>query len=646
MASPMRERRAWSTRQRDAESKETAAFEATVAVAKDTVARSGAILSSAKEDLTDHQRWLRAQSLAVQADRARHERWLQRQRDYRLAVARRERTRRRRQYMRQRAVQAIQRAIWASVLFIRSLFLLLVAKTVSALNFVARSIAQAVVWLGARLRDIALYLAGLIVAGARWTAGKLRAFALWIGRGAAAGFDWSSASIRAGTKASGRALARGASAFAARAGAAARASGWALGTGTSFAGAKAGVFGQAAGRSFESAFSTSTRASAASATGQSASRDFATLSAKMSALVRSGETGLSSGYAWSKGRAARFGPALYVRVAKIGRQVERHARAAALRTQSTFAKAKTALPARQRPEASEAPAQAIEAYGPYPDGVETGGLAANEPCSETVAAAPPAIDVQGPHIEGSEDEGRRAASSQTVALMMANLGDRFESTFAPLVLFLRARTRDLEISQMMIISGVVLLVCGGFLLGRGLMLRASPRVEPEATNGIAWMFEEGDLPLAERAVFTLSGTPASFRINGLSISGENLSNHTLTGVQAMLKPDVQRPDLKLTLRVGRPKPVAGEDGSGDALDVVPDKEIPPHTPFKLVFAFPPEAMDGEDGISVEEFFESYGGVVLDFHYESEGNQRALIQYLSPDMLKTQLDEVRTEGGGS
>ena len=97
MASPMRKKRAWSTREEDAESKETAAFEATVPAAQDTAARSGAFLSSAKSDLTDHQRWLRTQSAAVERDRQRHERWLQRQEEQRLALAKKERARRRRQ---------------------------------------------------------------------------------------------------------------------------------------------------------------------------------------------------------------------------------------------------------------------------------------------------------------------------------------------------------------------------------------------------------------------------------------------------------------------------------------------------------------------------------------------------------------------
>ena len=74
--------------------------------------------------------------------------------------------------------------------------------------------------------------------------------------------------------------------------------------------------------------------------------------------------------------------------------------------------------------------------------------------------------------------------------------------------------------------------------------------------------------------------------------------------------------------------------------------MPPHAPFRLVFAFPPEAMDGEDGLTVEDFFESYGGLLLKLRYETDGAQKAVIQYLPPDLLKAQLDEVATQAGGS
>src|SRR5579885_1954820 len=83
MVSPMREKRTWPPKEKDADSAESAAVEATGAVVKETVVRSGEVLVSAKEDLSDHKRWLEAQRAAVLADRARHERWLQKQRESR-----------------------------------------------------------------------------------------------------------------------------------------------------------------------------------------------------------------------------------------------------------------------------------------------------------------------------------------------------------------------------------------------------------------------------------------------------------------------------------------------------------------------------------------------------------------------------------
>ena len=56
-------------------------------------------------------------------------------------------------------------------------------------------------------------------------------------------------------------------------------------------------------------------------------------------------------------------------------------------------------------------------------------------------------------------------------------------------------------------------------------------------------------------------------------------------------------------------------------------------------------MNGEDGITVEEYFESYGGLLLKLRYEVDGTQKSLIQYLPPDELKAQLDEVSAQAGG-
>ena len=80
MANPMREKRTWPP-DRDSDGETAAAFEAAVAVVKESVVRSGEVLSSAREDLSDHQRWLKAQAAAVESDRERLARWLQRQRE-------------------------------------------------------------------------------------------------------------------------------------------------------------------------------------------------------------------------------------------------------------------------------------------------------------------------------------------------------------------------------------------------------------------------------------------------------------------------------------------------------------------------------------------------------------------------------------
>ena len=69
--------------------------------------RSGEVLVSAKEDLSDHKRWLEIQRAAGQADRLRHERWLERQREKQEALERREEAKRRRKLMRQRAMSAM-----------------------------------------------------------------------------------------------------------------------------------------------------------------------------------------------------------------------------------------------------------------------------------------------------------------------------------------------------------------------------------------------------------------------------------------------------------------------------------------------------------------------------------------------------------
>jgi hypothetical protein len=646
VASPMHKKRAWSAREDDAESKETAAFEATVAAAKDTAAKSGAFLSTAKEDLTDHRRWLQAQSVAVERDRARHERWLQRQREQRLAIARRERTKRRRQLVRQRAFRAMQQAAWAAVLFVRSLFLLAIVKTAAGIKYVATLIARSAAYAGAGLGVLARAMGRLIAVSARWTGAKLKAFALWLGRALSAGAAWSGAGARASAKAGGKALATGSAFVSAKAQSSARVGGSALAAGSSLVASKAAVLGRSTGRSLGSGFAfASARGSVlAGAAGRSASRGLAVAGDKGSVLAAASKRGLAAGFAWSKARMAALAPALYVRIARLGRHAERYARAGAARAEGMFEKTRAAVPV-----GAAAPAAEAEVYGPHGEGVDLAGRPANDPWTPVEAPEAPGTEVYGPFYEGFWVDGVSPNEPQGPVREIVAPRVRTENALSLWAQSAWTRTRDTELSQMMIIAGAVLLVCGGLLLGGGLFLRAGAGTAPQevaedAQQGIAWTFEAPDRPLPERAVFTLSGTPASFRINGLSVSGTNQSDQALTAVRAVLKPDVQRPDLKLTLQVDRPAVPAGEgDTAAQALDVVPENTVPPHAAFRLVFPFPPEAMDGEDGITVEDFFESYGGLLLKLHYESDGKQRSVIQYLAPKLLKAQLDEV-TAGG--
>jgi hypothetical protein len=677
MASPMRKKRAWSTREYDAESQETAAFEATVAAAKDTAAKSGAFLSTAKSDLTDHQRWLQAQSVAVERDRARHERWLQRQRDHRLALARKDRARRRRQLMRQRAYRAVQAAAWASLVFVRSLILLAFAKTVAGFKS-----------LGALIARSAAYLGRLIAAAVQWTASTLRAFVLAMGRMLSAGAQWMALTLRGLVLAVGRTLSAGLAWSGAKAGVGTRAGGAALAAGAAAVAARAGVLSRSAGRSIGSGFSVaSARGSAlADATGRSASHRFAHIGEQTSAFKAASKRQLATGYRWSKTHSAALGSSVYVRLVRLGRQAERYARAKSARAEGVFARAKLAFPAPESSSAAPSPPPAfVEIYGPHRDGVEIVGHPANgpwmpvaAPVAETVPPEEQAAEAEvfGPFYEGfwvqgvSPNEPRwpepapapqsdlatpRAKTENALSSWAKGAWYRTQVLAVQTGAWARSRswfpTGEVCLSQMLIIAGAVLLVCGGLLLGGGLFLRAGAGTTPadvaeESPGGIAWTFQEAGLPLPERAVFTLSGTPQSFRINGLSLSGMNQSDQPLTGVEAVLKPDVNRPELKLTLQVDKPSAAAGEGGAAaQALEIVPKNTVPPKTPFRLVFSFPPEAMDGADGITVQDFFGSYGGLLLKVRYELDGKQRSLIQYLPPDMLKAQLDEVSAKAGG-
>lgn len=158
MVSPMREKRAWPPRDKDADAEAVAAFEATVAVVKETVVRSGEVLVSAKEDLNDHQRWLKVQTAQVAADRERHDRWLQRQREQQEAHERREQKRARRRQMRQAVVQAITGTISACVLAVRNAIWAVIARIIAGLNYIDASAARFLRFVAGKLRAFALYV--------------------------------------------------------------------------------------------------------------------------------------------------------------------------------------------------------------------------------------------------------------------------------------------------------------------------------------------------------------------------------------------------------------------------------------------------------------------------------------------------------
>jgi hypothetical protein len=161
----MREKRTWPPQDKDSDGETVAAFEAAVAVVKETVVRSGEVLVSAKEDLSDHQRWLKAQTAKVAADRQRDDRFLQRQRERQEALLRREQTRARRKVQRQAAAHSINDAVSAATYAVRSAFGAMAAKTIAGLNAIDAWAAYGVRWVWAWTRHLALYAAGAIGRG-------------------------------------------------------------------------------------------------------------------------------------------------------------------------------------------------------------------------------------------------------------------------------------------------------------------------------------------------------------------------------------------------------------------------------------------------------------------------------------------------
>ena len=204
MAGPMREKRAWPL-DRDFDRETAAAFEAAVAVVKESVVRSGEVLSSAKEDLSDHQRWLTAQAAAVESDRERLAKWLQRQRERQEAIERRDLARERRRAKRQAAIGAVRDTVAGALFAVRDAVSRAVGAVVGVLDTIGGTGAAGVRFVGTSLRNIALLVAG----GIRRVAVSCRSAVLSVLALLGAGVAHTGAKVQAVAPAAGNAASRG-----------------------------------------------------------------------------------------------------------------------------------------------------------------------------------------------------------------------------------------------------------------------------------------------------------------------------------------------------------------------------------------------------------------------------------------------------
>jgi hypothetical protein len=321
----------------------------------------------------------------------------------------------------------------------------------------------------------------------------------------------------------------------------------------------------------------------ARSTGRLLAIGFAALAVKADALARSTGRLLAPAFAWISANAYALAPSLAERVAKAGLITAHYAREGVGRVQTLLA---TATAARFRTPRAETHLAEV-----------------------SLAEAPLA-------------EGKNEVSSPT-------------------------RIGGFALSQMLIIAGALFLVCGGLMLGGGLILRAGTPAPVATFDGIVWFFEQKGLPIAERSVFAFAGTSEGVRVTGFSISGENQSDQPMTSVAGLIKPDGDRPELTLAVSVDMPGGEASLVHPPEAHVAAPlaDGVIPPHARFKLAFPFPVEAANGEHGVTAEEVLATFGGLMLKVHYDYEGKQKAFMQYLSPSMLKDQLAEIEAEPNG-
>jgi hypothetical protein len=137
-------------------------------------------------------------------------------------------------------------------------------------------------------------------------------------------------------------------------------------------------------------------------------------------------------------------------------------------------------------------------------------------------------------------------------------------------------------------------------------------------SDVVWLFDERGGP----SLFAASRNNGSATATGFIIDGENTSDVPLTDVQAVLIPDKNAGKLELVLT--RSEQPADE----------PVQIIPSGAQFSLAYTFSKDLTGSSDS-----FVEKCGGVIFTFHYTRAGVHKAVIWYLSPSRLRTELHKA-------
>jgi hypothetical protein len=132
---------------------------------------------------------------------------------------------------------------------------------------------------------------------------------------------------------------------------------------------------------------------------------------------------------------------------------------------------------------------------------------------------------------------------------------------------------------------------------------------------VVWLFDQpGGPPL-----FAFSRDEQGATVTGFLIDGENPTDQPLTDVQAVIIPDRNAGNVELSLSLREQSPDE------------PVRTIPPGAQFSLANTFSNDLTGPSDA-----FVEKCGGVIFTFRYTQAGVRKAVIWYLSPSRLRTEL----------